>query len=494
MKSYRSNQNRRSTGRIPLQLPLHLSLQDGTRQYYDAMSVNLHNWGARITTNAEIVEGEAIHLLSSQGVTRINIPNILGEIRWAGINNGMRCYGVSFQEDVRMNLVNLKETLASLKEAKEASLAQSVLNSIPDAVISINRNCRITSFNTSAEIITGWKRTEVIGRKYSDFHTMKCSRQWPNYEGTGQGKLDNEKPISLITREGNWISVSCTSTPLMSPEGEKNGEVQVFRKISDFNEKRVVLESSDSSVDSLNPVVDIRTFGKFCLTVDGQPIYDRLWKGRRSKELLKTIIALGGTKVSMEKISSLLWPDSDGDRGLNNLKMALSRLRRIGDSNFAMPLNWLVIKHRRVSLVQSVCRVDALDFCREIENISDKQSKESLQQTLKLYRKDFLYQDEMRWISSFRDHLRKLFIKGVLRLAYLGSPRDETLLSFLEQAHILNPLHEGIYASLMQYYLGAGLPATALNIFNKAEKKISRRTGTRPGVALRSLALQAKTH
>jgi DNA-binding SARP family transcriptional activator len=239
-------------------------------------------------------------------------------------------------------------------------------------------------------------------------------------------------------------------------------------------------------------VVNIQTLGNFCLTINYQQLYDREWKGRRLKQLLKAIIALGGTKVPLEKLSRLCWPDSDGDNALNNLKMALSRLRRVGGNDCSSPVNWLVVKHRRVSLVQSICKIDAWEFSRAMKRIANSKNEISLQRTLALYKNDFLPNDEDPWICNYRNHLRKLFIEGVLRLAPLKKTEDAVLLTFLEQARHSDPLHEGIYACLMEHYINTGCPAHALNVFNKAEKVISTQTGLQPGVSLQALALLAK--
>lgn len=252
------------------------------------------------------------------------------------------------------------------------------------------------------------------------------------------------------------------------------------------------VSSCPVTIADKKPLVTIQTLGPFCLTINCHQLYDRQWKGRRLKQLLKAIIALGGTKVSLEKLSRMLWPDSDGDHALNNLKMALSRLRRVGDENCPSPSSWLVVKHRRVSLVQSICKIDALEFSRAMKKIGHPEHSESMQQALAMYTDDFLPNDEDPWICNYRDHLRKLFVEGVLRFASLGHTENETLLAFLEQARRSDPLHEGIYACLMEHYINTGFPAYALDVFQKAEKIISHHTGLQPGLSLQSLAEQAK--
>ena len=54
-------------------------------------------------------------------------------------------------------------------------------------------------------------------------------------------------------------------------------------------------------------------------------------QGRPKKplELLKAIIAFGGSNVATERICDALWPDADGDRALNSFKFAIHQLRRL---------------------------------------------------------------------------------------------------------------------------------------------------------------------
>jgi PAS domain S-box-containing protein len=462
-------------------------MQNDSGRQYEAMSVNLHYRGAEITTDAKASRGTSVCMRLAQDVTGRSPSAASGEVRWVSNTQGRYRYGISFNEDFRWVFTLSKETLSVFKPGHNASVAEFVLNSITDGVFSVNRKWQIISFNHAAEKITGWKRDEVIGRNCQEvFNAGSCN------ESIKQGISIVNRSLFITTALGKRILVKTKTTPLVGTDGEIIGGVQVFRHVSSVRGRRVILDSVVPLAHGQAPTVNIQTFGGFCLKMNGQSLYDRLWKGRRSKELLKAIIALGGVKVSMEKLSSLLWPDSDGDHALNNLKMALSRLRRIGGDEYSVPSNWLAVKHHRVSLVRSVCRVDALEFGRKLERISDLENRQSLQHVLTLYTNDFLPQDETPWITPFRDHLRTLFIKGVLHFATLKNIEDEVVLVFLEQARHSDPLHEGVYACLMTHYIKAGFPATALDVFHKAEKIIYLRTGISPGAVLQSLARQAK--
>lgn len=115
------------------------------------------------------------------------------------------------------------------------------------------------------------------------------------------------------------------------------------------------------------PHVSIRTLGEFVVEVGGRRIYDRDWKGARTKSLLIALICEGGQKVPADHLADLLWPDSDGAQALQNLKVALHRLRRLGCEGAEAPVNWVHVKHGLVSLPGSLCRVDVHELVQAVQ-------------------------------------------------------------------------------------------------------------------------------
>ncbi len=118
-----------------------------------------------------------------------------------------------------------------------------------------------------------------------------------------------------------------------------------------------VLSATDAASPTSAHVV-IRTQGEFVVEIKGRRIYDRDWKGRRTKSLLMALVAAGCHKVSAERLADQLWPDSEGDRAMQNLKVALHRLRRLGCASGETPVNWVHVKHGQVSLVKGMCWVE----------------------------------------------------------------------------------------------------------------------------------------
>ncbi len=94
----------------------------------------------------------------------------------------------------------------------------------------------------------------------------------------------------------------------------------------------------------------IITLGRFEVLKDGK----RAGTGRKVQHrplmLLKALIAFGGSEVPEEKITDLLWPDSDGDAAHSAFSTTLQRLRSLAGSEKA-----LLLQERRLSLDPRFC-------------------------------------------------------------------------------------------------------------------------------------------
>ena len=163
-------------------------------------------------------------------------------------------------------------------------------------------------------------------------------------------------------------------------------------------------------LDAPGTAVRIRTLGEFSVEIGGRRIFDRDWKGRRTKTLLMALICEGGSKVSLDRLADLLWPDSDGAQAHQNLKVALWRLRRLGGEGVP-ELNWVHVKQGRVSLPAGLCSIDALEFQSLLERArgGGKAAPALLQQARALYAGPFLPGEEnVPWIIEFRQRLAHL--------------------------------------------------------------------------------------
>lgn len=234
------------------------------------------------------------------------------------------------------------------------------------------------------------------------------------------------------------------------------------------------------------PRLRVRTFGGLAAWVDGRPLGPADWQGHTTALLLKTLIALGGTAVPTQRLADLLWPEHDGARALQNLKVALWRLRHRALSHQGLRLQALEVRHGQVSIVSAACEVDALRFA----GVDPEAPAEALRDALALYEGDFLPgDDEPPPIAERREALRRRFVHLALRLADHAVPEAGW---HLERALQAEPMNEQVIARLMRWHADAGREAQALHVYDLARQRFARALACAPGRALQALAQQLR--
>lgn len=132
----------------------------------------------------------------------------------------------------------------------EAKLSRLIFNSINDGVFTVDRNCVITSFNQSAERITGFSRSEAIGKHCFDiFRTEICHRQCALKDTLKTRDPVRDARVTIITRDNREVPIQITTTMLKDDEGSLIGAVEFFRDISEIEYLRKSLEQKRALED-----------------------------------------------------------------------------------------------------------------------------------------------------------------------------------------------------------------------------------------------------
>jgi len=116
---------------------------------------------------------------------------------------------------------------------------QSILNSITDGVVTVDRDMIITSFNRAAEKITQVRRTEALGRHC--FEVMRaelCETGCPVKKTFKTGKPCKNVPVYIVRADNKRIPISVTTGIVRDDEGNLIGGVETFRDLSEINKLR----------------------------------------------------------------------------------------------------------------------------------------------------------------------------------------------------------------------------------------------------------------
>ncbi len=280
------------------------------------------------------------------------------------------------------------------------------------------------------------------------------------------------------------------------PAGEK---LPLFHRPADTGKQLRQRLLEQPELISRDSRVHIHCLGELRIEIGDKTIYDRKWRGRRNKALLKALIVHGGKKIPMSQLAELLWPDSEGDQAYRNLKVQIWRLRRLGISDGEEPLPWLQLQHGHLSLPDRHCEVDVLSFQSQLRLAlhTDQPDWLALKTALDSYTGDFLPGDlSETWIIEHRERLRRRYLEAVLTLATTAADPAAQLVTepYLQKALEIDPLDERLYEQLMQLHLQSGYPARALEIYHAAQNALKKGLDISPGSALLELARKAASN
>jgi len=163
-----------------------------------------------------------------------------GELRY--IHSAARVARDAHGRTVRMIGVNwdvtdLRQLSAQLADKHE--LLQVTLQSIGDAVITTDAQCRVTWLNPVAERMTGWHTAEALGRPLGQvFHFIhedtRVTADSPVEECLRKGSVTGlAKHTVLISRDGTEYGVEDSAAPIRNTRGELMGAVLVFHDVTE---------------------------------------------------------------------------------------------------------------------------------------------------------------------------------------------------------------------------------------------------------------------
>jgi diguanylate cyclase (GGDEF)-like protein/PAS domain S-box-containing protein len=117
--------------------------------------------------------------------------------------------------------------------------AEITLNSIGDAVISVDMRGRVDYLNIAAELVTGWPREEARGRSATEVLDIIDGVTGRLVTNPIEYVLQSVQPLGLtaeavlVGRHGRRVPIEDSAAPIRDWDGQLVGAVMVFRDISD---------------------------------------------------------------------------------------------------------------------------------------------------------------------------------------------------------------------------------------------------------------------
>ena len=138
-----------------------------------------------------------------------------------------------------------------------------IVNSISDGVLAVDREMRVTFFNKAAESITGSNREGVIGRQcWEVFRTNVCDKDCALRQTFITGEPVINKYVCSTHADGRRIPISVSTALLRDKNGSIIGGVETFRDLTQVETLRKILESNYTFSDMIGrskPMQDLFT-------------------------------------------------------------------------------------------------------------------------------------------------------------------------------------------------------------------------------------------
>ncbi len=231
--------------------------------------------------------------------------------------------------------------------------------------------------------------------------------------------------------------------------------------------------------------LSISLLGGFSVTLDGKPITS--FESNKVRALLAYLATETDRPHSRDKLAALLWPDMPDQTARNNLRYALSNLRKaIGDAYTSQP--FVCISKQTVNLnVDDNLHADVLTFSRELAQ--SPLTLSNLEEAMRLYQGDFLEGFYVGGDSAFeewavlkREQLRRQTLDALHRLAqaYEKNGQMDKALAASWRLVDLEPWSEEAHRDLMLRLGRSGKRAAALSQYDTCRRVLKEQLNVEP--------------
>ena len=110
---------------------------------------------------------------------------------------------------------------------------EGLIDELPEGVFTITTHWRISSFNQTAEKITGYKREEAIGKYcWEVFRSDVCRMSCPLRKALGGGQSYIDQEVRIFNKGGSRQAILVNTNVLRDTTGMVLGAVETFRPLS----------------------------------------------------------------------------------------------------------------------------------------------------------------------------------------------------------------------------------------------------------------------
>ena len=164
----------------------------------------------------------------------------------------------------------LSGALVTLDTNNQSFYHQLLLDSLSEGVLTVNRSLKIISFNRAAELITGWRQEDVLGKYCQEvFPPELCENKCLIKHAIEDETSLASHTVFMPHKDGHFFPLSLTSSPLYDLNGQVIGGVQTFHDSSDALNNALILASIADGVFTIDQNRVITSFNRAAEDITG---------------------------------------------------------------------------------------------------------------------------------------------------------------------------------------------------------------------------------
>lgn len=236
--------------------------------------------------------------------------------------------------------------------------------------------------------------------------------------------------------------------------------------------------------------IEIRLLGEFSIRIDGSRTSSL--NASRYQALLAYLALHAPQQVQRSEVAFQLWPDSNEEQALTNLRKVLFRIKQslpdvglIFSDQHTLRLNLTADGQLDVMDFKS-----ALDLAEQARYANDAEEEQvALENALSVYQGDLLPQFYDDWLDPERERLRDLVVQAADRLVALLEMRKyyRDAIKAAQRLLFIDRLREETHRSLIRLHALNGDRAAALNAYHSCASLLAKELGVEPDATTREL-------
>ncbi|HUI30324.1 MAG TPA: sigma 54-interacting transcriptional regulator [Candidatus Acidoferrales bacterium] len=183
-----------------------------------------------------LIEGTGLSNLSINITDkRGQFKNVLASITPIGKSGEVTSVVFVFRDTKEMLTLHEELETKTLELIDQRNRLNAIFNSNIEGTFTIDNDWNVTSFNNSAEKITGYRRSEAIGRKCWEIFKSPLCRNGCHMEQTimkGRPTIGND--LEITKKDGMPVPIRVNSAILLNNKQERIGAVETFIDISEL--------------------------------------------------------------------------------------------------------------------------------------------------------------------------------------------------------------------------------------------------------------------